>query len=391
MANFVVLQSGGPTSVINRSLTGIVSAAKEFFPKDRVYGAKHGIEGLIADNLIDLTGLTQSQIEVIENSPGAFLGSTRHKINTIELSKIESTLVKNQIRVVHIIGGNDSAETGLEIQKYSSEIKMDIQVINVPKTIDNDLMMTDHCPGFASTAKFISTATWGIGKDTKSMGKYSPVAILEVMGRDTGWLASASGKLKNTQKDPPHFIGIPEEDINEENFISLIDNALNNYGFAVAVVAENCVTDKQLLSNKRVPYLTDDFGHKYHESIGQYLANKISTELKIRCRHEKPGTIQRTMMGLVSKTDYLEAHLVGQSAVEAAMSGKSNIMITLNPLNEPSQSPSTGIASLEEVAFRTRKLPEEFRPSKDGNIPDSYKNYLIPLIGQETENIFTVS
>ena len=391
MANFVVLQSGGPTSVINRSLTGIVSAAKEFFPKDRVYGAKYGVEGLIADNLIDLTGLSQSQIEVIGNSPGAFLGSTRHKIDPIELSKIENTLVKNQIRVVHIIGGNDSAETGLEIQKYSSKIKMDLQVINVPKTIDNDLMMTDHCPGFASTAKFISAATWGIGKDTKSMGKYSPVAILEVMGRDTGWLASASGKLKNLQKDPPHFIGIPEEDINEENFISLIDNALNNYGFAVAVVAENCVTDKQLLSNKRVPYLTDDFGHKYHESIGQYLANKVSTELKVRCRHEKPGTIQRTMMGLVSKTDYLEAHLVGQSAVEAAMSGKSNIMITLNPLNELSQSPSTGIASLEEVAFRTRKLPEEFRPSKDGNIPDSYKNYLIPLIGQETENIFTVS
>ena len=149
----------------------------------------------------------------------------------------------------------------------TSNIKHELQVINIPKTIDNDLAETDHCPGFGSTAKFIALATLGIGKDTMSMGKHAPVAIMEVMGRDTGWLAAAAGMLKNSQDEPPHFIGIPEQIIDEKDFINVMDNSLTNYGYAMAVVAENATTGTQLLKKERRPYLTDDFGHKYHDSI----------------------------------------------------------------------------------------------------------------------------
>ena len=245
MTNFVVLQSGGPTPVINRSLTGIIRKAKELFPNNQVFGARHGVEGLISDELVDLTALGTSDLDIIDQTPGAVLGSTRHKITLEELPIILDTLDKNRIDILHIIGGNDSAETGMDIQKYASRLDHELQVINVPKTIDNDLAETDHCPGFGSTAKFIALATLGIGMDTKSMGKYAPVAIMEVMGRDTGWLAAASGLLKRSQDEPPHFIGIPEQNIDEKHFIDVIHNSLSSYGYAVAVVAENDTTDTQ--------------------------------------------------------------------------------------------------------------------------------------------------
>ena len=390
MTNFAVLQSGGPTPVINRSLTGIIRKAKELFPQDCVFGARHGIEGLISDELVDLTALSKSDLNMIDKTPGAALGSTRHKVTETELPVIIKTLIKKRIDIVHIIGGNDSAETGLTIQQYASKMKHELQVINVPKTIDNDLVETDHCPGFGSTAKFIALATFGIGKDAMSMGKYAPIAIMEVMGRDTGWLAAAAGMLKNSPDEPPHFIGIPEQKIDEKNFIDVMDNSLTNYGYAVAVVAENSTTDTQLLSKERNPYLTDDFGHQYHDSIGQYLSTKLSREFKVRCRFEKPGTIQRSMIALVSETDYEEAHLVGQAAVEAAKAGQSNIMINLNPLGSQGQKSSTGTVSLEKVASRTRTLPKEYQPDMYGKLPDSYKKYLNPIIGQGIQGITRV-
>ena len=387
MTNFVVLQSGGPTPVINRSLTGIIRKAKELFPNNQVFGARHGVEGLISDELVDLTALGESDLDIIDQTPGAVLGSTRHKITLEELPIILDTLNKNRIGILHIIGGNDSAETGMDIQKYASRLDHELQVINVPKTIDNDLVETDHCPGFGSTAKFIALATLGIGMDTKSMGKYAPVAIMEVMGRDTGWLAAASGLLKRSQDEPPHFIGIPEQNIDEKHFIDVIHNSLTSYGYAVAVVAENSTTDTQLLQKERSPYLTDDFGHEYHDSIGKYLSTTLSQKLKVRCRYEKPGTIQRSMIALVSETDYEEAHLVGQAAVEAAKAGQSSVMINLNPINNHDQKPSTGTVSLEKVASRTRTLPKEYHPDMYGRLPDNYKRYLTPIVGQGIQNV----
>ena len=390
MTNFVVLQSGGPTPVINRSLTGIIRKAKELFPQECVFGARHGIEGLISNELVNLTALSESDLNVIDKTPGAALGSTRHKVTATELPVIINTLTKNRIGIVHIIGGNDSAETGLSIQKYASMMKHELQVINIPKTIDNDLVETDHCPGFGSTAKFIALATFGIGKDTKSMGKHAPVAIMEVMGRDTGWLAAAAGMLKSSPDEPPHFIGIPEQNIDEKDFLDVMDNSLTHNGYAVAVVAENSITDAQLLLKERSPYLTDDFGHEYHDSIGQYLSIKLSRELRVRCRFEKPGTIQRSMMALVSETDYQEAHLVGQAAVEAAKAGISNVMINLNPIDIHGQKSSTGVVSLEKVALRTRTLPKEYRPDKYGIMPDAYKKYLTPIMDLGIQDIPTM-
>ena len=391
--NILVLQSGGCTPVINSRLAGLIKKGQTVYPKSRIYGSLHGIEGAIAGKIPDITDTSDTHLESLARMPGAALGSSRYRLMPNDLDPLLKTLRSHDIRILHIIGGNDSAETGLAVSKASREINYDLKVINLPKTIDNDIVLTDHSPGYGSAARFISQATFGAGKDAEAMGINSPICIIEVMGRDSGWLAAASSFYKKNSHDAPHFIGIPEIPFSEEDFLISIETSYRNNGYAVAVISEKIRSKEGVLGNKQPPTFTDNFGHSYYESPSQYLSSLVEQKLGVRCRWEKPGTIQRSLIDAISSTDRKEAYAIGQKAIEMSQNEVSEIILTIIRSEQPTYEYSIESAELKYVAGKTKYLPEEYRPSKQGDTSDLFKSYLKPLLGDPvyyTEPIFNL-
>tara|TARA_B110000014_G_scaffold247299_1_gene220724 strand:+ start:1703 stop:2899 length:1197 start_codon:yes stop_codon:yes gene_type:complete len=391
--NILVMQSGGSTPVINSTLAGLIKNGQTVYPKSRIYGSLHGIEGAIAGKIPDITETSNAHLESLARMPGAALGSSRYKLLPNDLEPLLKTLQSHDIRILHIIGGNDSAETGLTVSKAAREINYDIKVINLPKTIDNDIVLTDHSPGYGSAARFISQAAFGAGRDAEAMGKNSPICIIEVMGRDSGWLAAASSFYKKNNYDAPHFVGIPEVPFSEEDFLISIETAYRNNGYAVAVISEKIKSKEGVLGEQQSPTFTDDFGHNYYESPSKQLSTLIERKLGVRCRWEKPGTIQRSLMDSISTTDREEAYAIGEKAIEMSQSDMSEIILTIIRSEQPTYGYSIESADLKKVAGKTKYLPEEYRPNKQGDTSDLFKSYLQPLLGNplyDTESIFNL-
>ena len=233
------MQSGGCTAVINQSLAGIITSYQKIAPQSRIFGADHGVEGILSGNIPDITDISKETIKSLGSAPGSALGSTRRKLRPSDTEAIFNLLDRHKIKTFHIIGGNDSATTGLTFQREAESMGYDLTVVNIPKTIDNDLVQTDHCPGYGSSARFVAQATLGAGRDALAMGISSPITIIEVMGRDAGWLAASASLYKRDDFDPPHFIGVPEIPLDEERFLIQMEHAYRKHGYAVAVLAEN--------------------------------------------------------------------------------------------------------------------------------------------------------
>ena len=319
--NVLIMQSGGCTPVLNSSLFGLVQEALSH-PDDfgEIYGAHYGMEGVLSSDLIDLSRTPADEWQRIAQTPGAVLGSTRRKLHDEDVQPILDTLRKHNIGCWFIIGGNDSATTGHSVGQAAEAAGLPLSVINVPKTIDNDLVLTDHSPGYGSAARFVALATMGAGRDAESMGIAAPITIIEVMGRDAGWLAAASAFAKRDERDAPHFIGVPELPLDETRFLDCIEDAYRRYGFAVAVIAENIRTPEGTpIGEQGEPWHVDDFGHPYYDGPSRYLAALVSGRLGVRTRYEKPGTIQRSMMACVSHSDAQEAEMAGRAAVRSAI------------------------------------------------------------------------
>ena len=270
------MQSGGCTPVINRSLHGVVSEVGKSVSFGKIFGAIHGLEGLLSGNVADLSKTTPETWSKIAQTPGAALGSTRRKLRDEDIQVVADALDANDIGFWFIIGGNDSAETGHSVSTALKGTGQEITIINIPKTIDNDLVLTDHSPGYGSAARFVALATMGAGRDAESMGAASPVTIIELMGRDAGWLPAASAFAKQEERDAPHLICLPEFPLDEERFISGIENALSRYGFAVAVIAENARgPNNEIIGGQGDPWFVDDFGHPYYDGPARYLAGEL--------------------------------------------------------------------------------------------------------------------
>ena len=381
--NILIMQSGGCTPVLNRSLYGIVQEALAH-PADiaGIYGARYGMEGILADDLIDLRRAPAEEWRRIAHTPGAVLGSTRRKLRDEDVQPILDTLRKHAIGCWFIIGGNDSAATGHSIGQAAEAAGMPLAVINVPKTIDNDLVLTDHSPGYGSAARFVALATMGAGRDAESMGIASPITIMEVMGRDAGWLAAASAFAKRDERDAPHFIGIPEIPLDETRFLDCMEDAYRRYGFAVAVVAENiCTPDGAPIGEQGEPYYTDDFGHPYYEGPSKYLAALVSGRLGVRARYEKPGTIQRSLMACVSHTDAAEAEQAGRAAVRHALAGDTDIIITLQRASVDEYAYTTGTAHLAAVGGKVKRMPPEYIDDANHFVTQAFLEYARPLLG----------
>ena len=380
-ANALVMQSGGPTPVINRSLAGVVSEAMCSDAFGEVYGARRGVEGLLAGELIPLTTVSDAQWRRVEATPGAALGSTRRKLRDDDLLAILEALVSHRVSACFIIGGNDSAETGHTLGLAARAAGYDLRVVNVPKTIDNDLVLTDHTPGYGSAARFVALATMGAGRDAESMGAAAPVTVIEVMGRDAGWLAAASVLGKREERDAPHVVCVPEAPVDEDGFVSGMEEALRRFGFAVAVVSDNVRDAEGPLGGDAAPWHVDDFGHAYYDSPARHLARLVSRRLGVRARHEAPGTIQRSLAACVSAVDAREAELVGRAAVRYALEDHTDQIVTLRRLDGLDYAVEAGLAPLAEVAGRVRRMPTELFDAATGLATDRFASYALPLIG----------
>ena len=380
--NVLVMQSGGCTPVINRSLFGVVGEACQHDDLlGDIYGAAHGLEGVLTERLMDLRRPSKSWWERTARTPGAVLGSSRRMLKPSDVPTILHVLEKHGIGYCFIIGGNDSAETGRHIKVEAHAAGIPLTVINVPKTIDNDLVRMDHSPGYGSAARFVAMATMGAGRDAEAMSISSLVSVIEVMGRDAGWLAASTVLGKREERDAPHIICIPEVPIEEGRFLDLVENAYRRFGFAVAVVAENTRGTAGVLGGLYEPRYVDDFGHPYFDGTGSYLASLINRRMNVRVRYEKPGSIQRSMAACVSRTDAREAEMVGRAAVRYALKGENGRIVTLERQPGDKYACTTGLAPLEEVAGKVKRMPEEYLDPTNYMVTQAFTEYARPLIG----------
>ena len=379
--NILIMQSGGCTPVINRSLRAAVEEITELNLGNNILGAHFGLEGLLQGQFIDLGRISKSKWDAIAQTPGAALGSTRRKLTEADESILLKILKEKDIRFLFIIGGNDSATTGEKINQLAKSNSHRMTIINIPKTIDNDLVKTDHSPGYGSAARFVALATMGSARDAESMSKSAPITLIEVMGRDSGWLASASALAKREEKDGPHLIYVPEIPVNENHFLSSVKTTYDEYGFAIVVIAENIRSTLGVFGDQKEPMHMDDFGHPYFSSPGLYLSKKITETFGLRARYESPGTIQRSMMSCLSSADAEEADMAGRAAVRYAIEGESSVMVTLERESGREYKCTTGLSQLVDVAGRVKTMPSEFLDAKNAFVTKAFLDYLAPLIG----------
>jgi 6-phosphofructokinase 1 len=380
--NLIVGQSGGPTAVINSSLVGVIEEAGKHSEIEGIYGCVHGVQGLLKEDIVDLGKESPQTIQALKTTPSAALGSCRYKLKDQDLEKILRTLQDYNIRYFLYIGGNDSAETCHAIEQLAREQGYELKTMGVPKTIDNDLEYTDHCPGYGSVARFIATATMDAGKDTEAIGVVDNVKIIETMGRNAGWITAATALARREERDAPHLVYLPEIPFNQDRFLSDVQNVFDRFGHCVLAICEGLrgPGGKELVASKR-SVDTDAFGHKQLGGVGDFLCDLIATNLKIKARFDKPGTIQRMSSILASPVDLEEAYMVGQAAVEAIIEGPGGQMVTLvRESNQPYRC-TTGLAPLAKVAQAERKVPPEFINREGNFVTEAFLHYLRPLVG----------
>jgi len=376
----IILQSGGATAVINQSLAGVIEASRKEFSK--LYGSKFGALGLLKPDWIDLTSMKRDAIENLKQSPSSALGTCRHKLNAREAKSIIRTLAGKSIDVLFMVGGNDSSETGLLLERTAREMKQGLQVIAIPKTIDNDLPGMDHAPGYGSVARFIAVATQEASVDTRAARSTDPIKIIEVMGRNSGWIVAASALAMRKTEQGPHLLYFPERAFNQAKFLQDVKKVYKKFGYALIVISETIrdQNGKRIGSaNKAVK--KDKFGHVYIEGAAQYLCGLLASKLRIRARFDKPGTIQRMSMPYISKVDQEEAFQCGKHAVRLAKLGYSGVMVAMQRVSSKPYRISYSQIPLERVAGNEKLLPGHFINSEGNFVTKAFRDYALPLVG----------
>jgi 6-phosphofructokinase 1 len=380
--NLLVGQSGGPTAVINASLAGVIEEAKKHAEIDGVYGAANGVDGMLREDLVDLGAEDAEALSLLPGTPSAALGSCRRKLDDADYERLLTILKAHGIRYLFYIGGNDSADTSHRIDRLAGEAGWEMRVVGVPKTVDNDLAYTDHCPGYGSVARFNALATRDAGLDTTAMRLVDTVKIIETMGRNAGWITAATALAREEPGDPPHLIYLPERVLDPESFLADVKRQVDKGRGCVMAVCEGL---KDAEGNALVSFKhdvgTDSFGHKQLGGVGDYLVNLIAEELGIKARFDKAGTIQRSSGGAQSPVDVAEAKMLGAAAVARACEGVTGQMVTLERVSQEPYRCETGLAPLEKVANAERPVPDEFIDDQGTHVTPAFLEYARPLIG----------
>jgi 6-phosphofructokinase 1 len=385
VGNVLVGQSGGPTAVINASLAGVVAEALNHGEIEEIYGTLNGVLGILNEEFIDLAAQSQQTIRNLRHTPGAALGTCRYKLKKQQdFERVLEVFKAHNIRYFFYAGGNDSQDTADKISKLAQEQNYELRVIGIPKTIDNDLPATDHCPGYGSVIKFVSTTVRELACDNEAMGQHDLVSILEVMGRNAGWIAAGASlaKRRDHPHDAPHLIYLPEVAFSTEKFVADVQRVLKREKYCMIVVGEGLVdADGNYVSAAEA---TDSFGHAQLGGAGDALAEILGQNLPgVKIRVAKPGLLQRCAAHSASKTDADEAYLVGQAAVEAAIDGQTDKMVTLMRGDGEAYTSETGLAPLADVANSVKKLPREWINEDGVSMNFQFLRYAQPLIQGE--------
>ena len=395
--NIVVGQSGGPTAVINSSVAGVYAAAKKLGVK-KIYGMVHGIQGFLQDNLIDLGEYLDDEtgIELLKRTPSAFLGSCRFKMPKIEgheevYEKVFEIMEKHDIECLFYAGGNDSMDTVKMLSDYAAAHNKPQRFMGVPKTIDNDLPVTDHCPGYGSAAKYIATSMKEIIRDNESFGVEKPtVCIVEIMGRHAGWLTAAAALSRGDDCSGPDAIYLPEVTFDMDKFMEKVKYLSETKSSVVIAVSEGiALADGRFVCELgNASDFVDAFGHKQLSGCAATLANKVAAETGLKTRAVEFSTLQRAATHLASLTDINEAFQVGHDAVMAAEEGKTGMMITLDRNGDDPYQCGTSAYDIHAIANVERHVPAEWITEDGCDVNDGYVKYARPLIMGELQPLY---
>jgi len=387
--NAIVAQSGGPTTVINSSACGVIQEAGKSDKIGRVFGATNGILGVLKEELFDIGAESPQSVEALKRAPAAALGSCRYKLKSLEDSRADYERIldvfkAHDIHYFFYIGGNDSMDTADKVNKLAAQRGYELVCMGVPKTIDNDLAYTDHCPGYGSVAKYVATCAMEAGKDTEALYTTDTCTILEVMGRNAGWIAAATGLAQRCPEDAPHLIYMPEAAFSFDKFVADVQEVLKKLGRVFIVVGEGLKDEKgEYITADTGAFGKDSFGHTQLGGVAEMLKAVIEKEVKIKARFNKLGTNQRDAMHFASLTDINEAYMCGQMAVKYAMEGENGKMVTLVREKGPKYRCTTGLAELYDIANGEKKVPKEYINKSGNGITDAMRDYVRPLVQGE--------
>ena len=374
--NMLIAQGGGPTPVINSSLLGAVREAKRH-PEaiETIYGARYGAEGILAGDLIDLGAVPAEKLDLLARTPASAIGSCRRKLTDADYPAVLECFKKFNIRYFFYNGGNDSMDTCNKVYQLAVESGYELHVIGIPKTIDNDLAVTDHCPGFGSAAKYAAASALELAQDAAALPIH--VVVMEMMGRNAGWITAASALFSGLMPCE-HLVYLPETDFDKDEFLAAVKEKWAKGRGLLVTVSEGIhyaggapVADSGIV---------DGFGHKVPGGAAQTLSDMIMNELGIKSRSEKPGLLGRTSVALMSEVDRDEAELAGATAVRAAVEGETGYMVGFRTEREPEYKSETILVPLAEVANAEKTFPLEW--ITPGGVTDELRRYCLPLIGE---------
>ncbi len=385
MKNAFYAQSGGVTAVINASASGVIETARKYPNKiGKVYAGENGIIGALTENLIDTSLESDSDITALNHTPSGSFGSCRYKMKSLEANKVEyerliEVFKAHDIGYFFYNGGGDSADTCLKVSQLSESMGYPIQAIHIPKTVDNDLPVTDNCPGFGSVAKYIAVSTMEASFDVASMAATSTkIFVLEVMGRHAGWIAAAGGLVDSSI---PVVILFPEIDFDEKSFLAKVDKNVKEYGYCTIVVSEGTKwPDGRFLAEQGT---RDDFGHAQLGGAAPVVANIIKKSLGYKFHWAVADYLQRAARHLASNSDVEQAYALGEAAVEMALDGKNSIMPAIIRTSNNPYKWEIGCGELKDIANVEKMMPSNYISEDGFSITDECREYLLPLIEGE--------
>ncbi len=383
--NAIIGQSGGPTSVINSSLAGIIAGAKEFTGIQNILGMRFGIEGFMVENIIDLGAENNEVVAGLKTTPSSALGSCRHKLKEEDLPKILALLKKYNIRYIFLIGGNDTMDTIHRIEVYAKQNSYEMTGIGVPKTVDNDLFGTDHTPGFASAARYVALSVQQAGVLARDMRKVDQFVIFQCIGREAGWLPAASVLGKKDASDAPHILCLPERHFEKDKFLSEVKKCYDNFGFVSIVCGEGIAyADGTPVSASQTKdkFNNIEFGAMGGTSTAVVLHKMITEKFGFRGEFQITESLPMCAADRAVQLDIDEAFMAGKAAVELAKAGKTGLMVTLNRKSGNKYECFTGEIALKEVAVRAKPMPDEFISSDGFGVTDAFIKYASPLVGK---------
>jgi ATP-dependent phosphofructokinase / diphosphate-dependent phosphofructokinase len=375
----VVAHGGGPTAVLNASLAGLIDECRKTGQFTSVEGARFGLRGLLAGDYIDLFSQPPALIEAVGQTPGSAIGSSRQELEAADYERVLSAFRRRDVHWFFYTGGNGSMGTALELQRCARASGYDLGITGIPKTIDNDLPVTDHTPGYASTARFFAFAARDVGEDNRSLP--SPICVLETLGRNAGWIVAATSFARLHEDDAPHLICFPERQVSLDRVATDVERVYRRLGRVVIAVCEGQLDESGQpfgadVDRPGVPQ------HRLASNLGHTLAQLLAVKTGLRARAEKPGLLGRSCGPFASPLDRVEAHECGRAAARAAMNALSGNMVALRRESNDPYRGTTFLTPLETVAHKERRLPLEWIAPEGNDVLPAFQDYARPLVGE---------